>query len=309
LSQKLESITSSAKTLGEEKDQAENKLRVLESYFKEKEEELRTMVEKYESEKLTRGMDKEELIILIEEKEDEIRELKRRIETSKQELEETKLAHRNEVRAQEAKGHENWLLLCQSERKLQEARKESETLRQMLTTLSREKDQSDGFEELDGDMKMNYYPVGLTSDMIPPPLPLDDNTPTYIGLEFGLGNLIPPLPLDDEDLDSPMRDRESMRHPPVGRLSPTFSDNENDPLSPIGRTGYDYSSGSSSPQGHRRPPSRESWINGNDRGSENMNNNGHSNETRGGGGAKRRGRGQHQQMPRTSSPINHGVNV
>ena len=98
------------KTLQSEKDQAETRLQVLESYFKEKEEELRTIVEKYEVEKNIRGKDKDELVLMIEEKNDEVKDLSSRLENLKEEFEQTKLAHRNEIRTLEAKSHENWVL-------------------------------------------------------------------------------------------------------------------------------------------------------------------------------------------------------
>jgi len=96
-------------TLQMEKDRAETRLQVLEVYFKEKEEELKRMIEKYEAEKEIRGKDKGELVQFIEEKNDSIRDLTERLEKLKQEFEETKLAHRNEIRALEAKSHETWV--------------------------------------------------------------------------------------------------------------------------------------------------------------------------------------------------------
>ena len=63
-----------------EKEGAENRLGVLETWFKKQEEELRATVEKYEAERNIRGKDESELIKLIHEKEDEIKQLLATIE-------------------------------------------------------------------------------------------------------------------------------------------------------------------------------------------------------------------------------------
>jgi len=96
-------------TIQSERDEALNKLQVLEQWFKEKEEELRKAVERYESEKNIRGKDKDDLVRMIEEKGDENKELLQRLESCKDEFEELKAQHKNEIRALEAKSHESWV--------------------------------------------------------------------------------------------------------------------------------------------------------------------------------------------------------
>lgn len=107
----LKEATSSLSSIQKEKDEALNRLQVLEAWFKEKEEELRKAVERYEAEKNIRGKDKDDLVRMIEEKSDESRDLNERVEALKEEFEETKQQHRNEIRALEAKSHENWVSL------------------------------------------------------------------------------------------------------------------------------------------------------------------------------------------------------
>lgn len=92
-----------------EKDQAETRLQVLEAYFKEKEEELRRVVERHEAEREVRGKDKDELVRMIDEKNDEVRDLLGRLGKLKEEFEETKIANRTQIRALEAKSHETWV--------------------------------------------------------------------------------------------------------------------------------------------------------------------------------------------------------
>ena len=136
----------------------------------------------------------------------------------------------------------------------------------------------------------------LPPEMVPPP-PLDDLAPplSYFPLDDDF-NPPPPLPLGSEP----------MRPPPLGRLSPTSPNNnyssyleDDDPISPIGRGSVggrgDYSedsSGSDTPD-HRRPGSRDNWMN------DNRSNDRHP--------PNRRRRG-HGNGPKTSSPLPHGVN-
>jgi len=120
----------------------------------------------------------------------------------------------------------------------------------------------------------------LDLDEIPLPLPDEPTLPSY----FGLGDFEPPLPLDDEEDDDDdevlglqthrrhtVSTHEQQRPPPLGQMSPHYSDHDDErDLSPIrglgGRT--EYSDGSSSPpsppQGHAEDSgeSRENSMNG-----------------------------------------------
>jgi DNA polymerase III delta prime subunit len=87
-----------------------NRLQVLESWFKEKEEDLRKAVERYEAERNIRGKDKDDLVTMLEDRAEEIKQLNSQLEAFKGEFEETKQQHRNEIRALETKSHENWVI-------------------------------------------------------------------------------------------------------------------------------------------------------------------------------------------------------
>lgn len=143
--------------------------------------------------------------------------------------------------------------------------------------------------------------------MVPPPLPIDEISPSY----FGLGDDFmppPPLPLDGEEqmnhtlMSSSSRRAagEPHRPPPVGRISPNSSEAEMSNISfiPVDRDRgrSDFSDGSASPT---RPLSRDSWMNGTS-GSHHNNQNNHINNNNNNVERtdQRRRRG-----PKASSPI------
>jgi len=194
-----------------EKSEAINRLQVLETWFKEKEEELKKAVDRYEAERNIRGKDKDELVDMLEAKVDmlnakdqEIGQLKDQLEEFRDEYEVTKDQLKDEIKQLERKSHESWLSLCQAERKTQEANKEAALLRQKLTSVLKEKD------EVNGEMPYHL----LTADMVPEPLALPDFFENF--------EPPPPLPLHAEP----------HRPAPLGRGSPPFSDN-GFPLSPV----------------------------------------------------------------------------
>lgn len=103
------------------------------------------------------------------------------------------------------------------------------------------------------------YPL-IPDELVPPPI---DDQPSY----FGLGDFVPPPPLPDGE-----ESREPHRPPPLGgRLSPSFSDFDDNILSPIGGGSgmgrredvdcTDGSSGANSPTGRQSPPLRGHWPN------------------------------------------------
>ncbi|CAL8090423.1 unnamed protein product [Orchesella dallaii] len=292
LNGKLARVSSALDEAQNEKEQVNNRLQVLEAYFKEREEEYIKTIEQLQLKESVRDKGNEELIHMIEEKENVCKELDERLEALKVELEDSKQRHRNEIRALEAKDHENWLSLCQAERKAQDNRKESELLRARLTALTKEKDDEDG-DGLGLNGEVNMYSL-IPHEMVPPPLM--EEQPSYFGLG---GDFVPPPPLPDDDEREPHN-----RPPPLGgiggRLSPSSDD---DVLSPIGRIGRredvdhtDGSSGSDSPT--RRSPmlGRGGWVNV-------------QHDRDGGQGQGRENMRNLARPSATSSPIQHGVNL
>lgn len=102
-------MTTSLDEANNERDQTCNRLQVLEAYFKEREEEYIKTIEQLQLKESVRDKGKEELIRIIEENENVCKDLNERLEALKEEFEETKQQHRNEIRGLEAKGHENWV--------------------------------------------------------------------------------------------------------------------------------------------------------------------------------------------------------
>lgn len=92
-----------------EKEKTQNRLQVLEKYFKEREEEYIKTIEQLQLKESVRDKGKEELIKIIEEKEHVNNDLNERLEALKDEFEETKQQHRNEIRTLEGNNHENWV--------------------------------------------------------------------------------------------------------------------------------------------------------------------------------------------------------
>jgi t-SNARE complex subunit (syntaxin) len=105
----LKDATSSLSTIQTERDEAMNRLQVLEQWFNQKEEELRKAVDRYETEKNIRGKDKDDLANMIEEQKERNAELKERIERFMAEMEELRAQHKKEITDLEAKSHDNWV--------------------------------------------------------------------------------------------------------------------------------------------------------------------------------------------------------
>lgn len=106
---KLKETTGALESAKSEREQTNSRLHVLEVYFKEREEEYIKSIEQLQLKEGIRDKGKEELIRMIEEKDNVCKDLSDRLEALRDELEETKQQHRNEIRAIEAKGHENWV--------------------------------------------------------------------------------------------------------------------------------------------------------------------------------------------------------
>lgn len=109
LTGKLKKTEGELEEVKEEREEKGRRLQVLEGYFKEREEEYVKTIERLQLKESVRDKGKEELIKMIEEKEEWGRDLEERLEKLREEYEETKQQHRNEIRVQESKSHENWV--------------------------------------------------------------------------------------------------------------------------------------------------------------------------------------------------------
>lgn len=101
-------------TIRSEKEELETQFKSLQSYWKKEENEYKKTIEKLEVEQELRGKDKNELIDKVHEQRDTINELKSRIDEMRQEFEDTKAAHRQEIKNLEQKNHENWVSVYNS---------------------------------------------------------------------------------------------------------------------------------------------------------------------------------------------------
>ena len=109
VAENLEEMKAELETVKTKKEEAENNLKVLEGYFRKKEEELRTAVAKLEVEQQIKHKDKDDLVKMIREKESEIQMLISTNEGLKQEIEDMKAAHKMDLRKLESKADEHWV--------------------------------------------------------------------------------------------------------------------------------------------------------------------------------------------------------
>ncbi|XP_076314290.1 uncharacterized protein LOC143226776 isoform X2 [Tachypleus tridentatus] len=134
----------------QDKTEAQTKLDVLTSYFKEKEMQLQRELGAQEVMRQRKEKDAssaERHMALIEQ---ENSSYKAQLATMKQEMDETQRNSKNQIAAEEKKAHDNWLAARAAERKLEEAKQEAASLRQRLTLLERDRE---SFGQTDGVVK------------------------------------------------------------------------------------------------------------------------------------------------------------
>uniref|UniRef100_A0A182RBM9 SH3 domain-containing protein n=1 Tax=Anopheles funestus TaxID=62324 RepID=A0A182RBM9_ANOFN len=204
-----------------EKDklEAETRLEVLSSYFKDKETQLQKELSVKEAMWMQQQGETTTTVEKIRHMQDEIQQLKSQNDKLRAEIEAQATAHKAQYTTLETRSHDAWLTARQAERRLEEARSESSALRRKLTALGDISASSDGMVNLPN-ASITQTDLGLTA---PSPIRVESpNAPQLLGVlppppfmpPFMPG---PPPPFMPPFMPPPHGPGE-MRPPPLGRL-------------------------------------------------------------------------------------------
>ncbi|XP_052896520.1 transport and Golgi organization protein 1 [Anopheles moucheti] len=204
-----------------EKDklEAETRLEVLSSYFKDKETQLQKELSVKEAMWMQQQGETTTTVEKIRHMQDEIQQLKSQNDKLRAEIEAQATAHKAQYTTLETRSHDAWLTARQAERRLEEARSESSALRRKLTALGDISASSDGMANLPN-ASITQTDLGLTA---PSPIRVESpNAPQLMGVlppppflpPFMPG---PPPPFMPPFMPPPHGPGE-MRPPPLGRL-------------------------------------------------------------------------------------------
>uniref|UniRef100_A0A2C9L587 SH3 domain-containing protein n=1 Tax=Biomphalaria glabrata TaxID=6526 RepID=A0A2C9L587_BIOGL len=195
--------------------EAQTKLNVLSSYFKEKEMQLQRELGEHEALKkqnLNKLVSADETTRSMQQ---EVEILRTQVESLKRELASSERDFRSQIAANEKKAHENWLAARAAERELKESRHEAGVMRQKLTDLERRQVMGPG-----GLIRplptRGLPPPGMLNG--PPPPPGMDRSPSRSSL--------PPLPPH-------LRDEEFLRRGPPPGIRPPHPEARSPPLPPF----------------------------------------------------------------------------
>uniref|UniRef100_A0A182MRD5 SH3 domain-containing protein n=1 Tax=Anopheles culicifacies TaxID=139723 RepID=A0A182MRD5_9DIPT len=217
-----------------EKDklEAETRLEVLSSYFKDKETQLQKELSVKEAMWMQQQGETTTTVEKIRHMQDEIQQLKSQNDKLRAEIEAQATAHKAQYTTLETRSHDAWLTARQAERRLEEARSESSALRRKLTALGDISASSDGILP---NASITQTDLGLTA---PSPIRVESpNAPPLLGVlprppflpPFMPG---PPPPFMPPFMPPPHGPGE-MRPPPLGRLmSPPPPPPQNNRYSP-----------------------------------------------------------------------------
>uniref|UniRef100_A0A182K4Z5 SH3 domain-containing protein n=1 Tax=Anopheles christyi TaxID=43041 RepID=A0A182K4Z5_9DIPT len=204
-----------------EKDklEAETRLEVLSSYFKDKETQLQKELSVKEAMWMQQQGETTTTVEKIRHMQDEIQQLKSQNDKLRAEIEAQATAHKAQYTTLETRSHDAWLTARQAERRLEEARSESSALRRKLTALGDISASSDGMANLPN-VSITQTDLGLSA---PSPMRVESpNAPPLMGVlppppfmpPFMPG---PPPPFMPPFIPPPHGSGE-MRPPPLGRL-------------------------------------------------------------------------------------------
>ncbi|XP_035773899.1 transport and Golgi organization protein 1-like isoform X1 [Anopheles albimanus] len=215
-----EEISSLKRDYGKaEKDklEAETRLEVLSSYFKEKETQLQKELSVKEAMWMQQQGETTTTVEKIRHLQDETQQLKSQNDKLRAEIEAQAAAHKAQYTMLETRSHDAWLTARQAERRLEESRNESSALRRKLTALGDVSAGSDGVINLPNmstDLGMTApSPMRVESPNAPPPLMGVLPPPPFMA-PFMPGPPPPFLP----PFMPPHHGPGEMRPPPLGRL-------------------------------------------------------------------------------------------
>ncbi|XP_044012428.1 transport and Golgi organization protein 1 [Aphidius gifuensis] len=244
IKEEVVSLGEQCKLAEKEKKDAETKLEVLSKFFKEKEAER----QKEEALWLNKQGEVSSTIDRLHTLQNEVQIYKQQIETLKHEIIDQEKEYKLQITNLEAKSHEQWVIARQNERRLEESKAESAQLRNRLTMMER------NINDTDSDIKVHrmetngdttYMGADTSSSPImfsgpgnipPPPFPsyfmgppLPPFMPPLPGMPlFDVGQRPPPL---GGRLSSPP----PMPHPSSGRY-----DNHGTPPPPLSPSSNDF---------------------------------------------------------------------
>ncbi|XP_050086690.1 uncharacterized protein LOC126571871 isoform X2 [Anopheles aquasalis] len=215
-----EEISSLKRDYGKaEKDklEAETRLEVLSSYFKEKETQLQKELSVKEAMWMQQQGETTTTVEKIRHLQDETQQLKSQNDKLRAEIEAQAAAHKAQYTMLETRSHDAWLTARQAERRLEESRNESSALRRKLTALGDVSAGSEGVINLPNmstDLGMTApSPMRVESPNAPPPLMGVLPPPPFMA-PFMPGPPPPFLP----PFMPPHHGPGEMRPPPLGRL-------------------------------------------------------------------------------------------
>ncbi|CRL00820.1 CLUMA_CG014071, isoform A [Clunio marinus] len=226
-----------------EKLEAQTRLEVLSTYFKEKETQLQQELSVKEARWMKQQGETTTTVEKVQSLNDEIQSLKSQKDSLHAEIEAQFAAHKLNISSLEAQSHAAWLNARQAERKLEESRMESAALRRRLTLIA---ENPAGASDL-----INGLPgmINDTMNSIPSPIrvesPNNTNTmppasmmmPPFLPQGFIPGApppFLPPPPFMHDMAPPPLG---RLMSPPPKRFTPTMRD-DRDRYSPRGRGKY-----------------------------------------------------------------------
>ncbi|KAL1398899.1 hypothetical protein pipiens_002323 [Culex pipiens pipiens] len=212
-----------------EKDklEAETRLEVLSSYFKDKETQLQKELSIKEAMWMQQQGETTSTVERIRFLQDEVQQLKSQNEKLRAEIQTLDTAHKAQYTKLETQSHDAWLAARQAERRLEESRNEASTLRRKLTVLV-----DGGVGTTDGlipgpvpppaDLSMTApSPIRVESPNAPPPPLMGLPPPPFLPPPFGAPFMPPfmPPPGPGEMRPAPLG---RLMSPPPNRYSPSM---------------------------------------------------------------------------------------
>lgn len=207
-----------------EKDklEAQTRLDVLSTYFREKETQLQKELSVKEAMWMKQQGETTSTVERVRTMQDEIQALKSQNDSLRAEIEAQSAAHKAQISSLENRAHETWLTSRQSERKFDEARSEAAALRRKLTALAgvpNERLQNSVTDGLTPNSLNNApSPIHMDSPNSPPLLAGLPPPPPFLPPPFMAPPPLPPHPHHFMGMPPPFLPPREMRPPPLGRL-------------------------------------------------------------------------------------------
>ncbi|XP_055681408.1 transport and Golgi organization protein 1 isoform X2 [Lutzomyia longipalpis] len=222
-----------------ERLEAQTRLEVLTSYFKDKETQLQKELSVKEAMWMKSQGETTSTVEKIRAMQDEIQTLKSQNDALRAEIEAQRAAHKAQIGALENRAQESWLATRQAERRLEESRIESSTLRRKLTSFaengvgnSNNTNNIDSLTDAPSPLHGVETPGSPLMGVLPPPPflppPFMPPPPPFM----------PPGPFIPAEMRLPPLGRLMSPPPPNNRYSPNLVDDRDGRFSPPDRGRY-----------------------------------------------------------------------